>query len=192
MIDLRFCLPSSSSSSPASLWSRLLSVVSINLLSKSFYFANRKKTLHTMDWPVHISKAWSCEVEQLWTLGQIDECLQSHLWRSCIRGDFKKSDLFQQFKKWLTDLSIVIRNAWHYSLLQVNLAKKFDNCIFVSTSTAQCFCLFCLWMICCWMCDLVDPVDVFHLLYRDPHVSIRVPLLHLIITKCFFSYSKLY
>ena len=48
------------------------------------------------------------------------------------------------------------------------------------------FCLFCIWMICRWICDLVDPVDVFHLLYRDPHVSIRVPLLHLIITICFF------
>ena len=91
MVDLRFktCLrpprpPPLLFGVACSLWS-LLSY--FNCLSKSSHFAK-----NTMDSPVHISKAWCCEVKQLWALGQVDECLQSHLW-SCIRGD-----LFGHFK----------------------------------------------------------------------------------------------
>ena len=72
--------------------------------------------------PVNVSEAGCCQIKQLGTLCKIDERLHPNLlsYQSI-------SAIFIIICQWLSHLSIVIRDPWNNSLLQVDLWNNCEN-----------------------------------------------------------------
>ena len=118
--------------------------------------------------PVNVSEAGCCQIKQLGTLCKIDERLHPNL--------FFISKYFCHFHH---NLSMIVPPVHRHprSLEQLpppsRPVKQLWELTIVSKLPQIVVLSFCLHL----MFNLVDPVDIFYLLYRDPHVPIWVPFL---------------
>ena len=181
-------LPSSTSPSPASLWSRLLSVVSINLLG--VFQSHKNSSRREKGKGIHLSTFLKLGVVRSSSFELLARLMNASSPTCVLVLLYYWIILLGPHCLLTCPSSSAMPGTTPSSRSTCQKTLRTDFCPSLSpTLLHYCtvvFCLFCIWMICRWICDLVDPVDVFHLLYRDPHISIRVPLLHLIITICFF------